>query len=58
MKTLIACAALVVVSAAHDAAAQGFVSPFVDTTVSSPSITGNTSKAAFWRAGIGFVAKF
>ena len=47
MKTLIACAALVIVSATHDAAAQGFVSPFVDTTLSSPSATGSSSKAGF-----------
>ena len=47
MKRLIACAALVIVSAAHDAAAQGFVSPFVDTTFSSPSATGSSSKPGF-----------
>jgi len=51
MKTLIACAALVIVSAAHDAAAQGFVNPFVDTTLSSPTATGSSSKAGL---GISF----
>jgi hypothetical protein len=42
---------LLLVFAAHEAAAQGFVSPFVDTTLSSPSATGSSSKPGF---GIAF----
>ena len=39
--------ALLVVSTARGAAAQGFVSPFVDTTFSSPSSSGSRSKPGF-----------
>ncbi len=39
--------ALVVLSVSHQAAAQVFVSPFVDTTLSSPSATGSSSKPGF-----------
>ena len=51
MKPLIVVATLLFVSAAHEAAAQGFVSPFVDTTLSSPSAVGSSSKPGF---GIAF----
>ena len=47
MKPVIVFAMLVFVSAPHDASAQGFVSPFVDTTLSSPSATGGSSKPGF-----------
>jgi hypothetical protein len=42
---------LLLLSAAHGASAQGFVSPFVDTTLTSPSGAGGSSKAGF---GISF----
>ena len=49
---LVAAALVVVsVSAARDAAAQGFVSPFVGTTLTSPSPSGSRSKPGF---GIAF----
>jgi hypothetical protein len=51
MKSILVVATLLFVSAAHDASAQGFVSPFVDTTLSSPSPTGSSSKPGF---GIAF----
>lgn len=44
--TIIA-AALVLVASAHDAAAQGFINPFVGTTLSSPSTRGSSSKPGF-----------
>ena len=44
-------AALIVVAASHQAAAQGFINPFVDTTLSSPSAAGGHSKAG---VGIAF----
>ena len=47
MKPLIEFAALMIVSAAHDAAAQGFVSPFLDTTLSSPSVSSTSSRPGF-----------
>ena len=47
MKPIIVLTTLLFVSAAHMAAAQGFVSPFVDTTLSSPSATGGSSKPGF-----------
>ena len=47
MKSIIVVIAFLFVSAAHMAAAQGFVSPFVDTTLSSPSATGSSSKPGF-----------
>jgi opacity protein-like surface antigen len=53
MKLFIVVATLLLVSAAHEAAAQGFVSPFVDTTLSSPSAVGSSSKPGF---GIAFGA--
>ena len=56
MKPIIVVATLLFVSAAHGAAAQGFVSAFVDTTLSSPSATGSSSKPGFGIA-IGNVGK-
>jgi len=44
---MIAAAAFLAVSAARDAAAQIFLSPFVGTTLTSPSTRGNTSKPGF-----------
>ena len=38
---------LLVVLAAHDAAAQGFISPFVGTTLTSPSDRGSSTKPGF-----------
>ena len=38
---------LLVVFAAHDAASQGFVSPFVGTTLTSPSSSGSSTKPGF-----------
>jgi hypothetical protein len=42
---------LVAVSVARDAAAQGFISPFVGTTLSTPTTSGKTTKPGF---GIAF----
>ena len=39
--------ALLVVFAAHDAAAQGFVSPFIGTTLTSPSDRGSSTKPGY-----------
>jgi hypothetical protein len=39
--------ALLVVVAAHDAAAQGFISPFIGTTLTSPTSTGTSTKPGF-----------
>jgi hypothetical protein len=47
MKRIITVATLLFLSAAHSAAAQVFVSPFVDTTLSSPSASGGGSKPGF-----------
>jgi hypothetical protein len=47
VKSIIIVAALLCVSAPHRAAAQVFVSPFVDTTLSSPSAVGSSSKPGF-----------
>ena len=44
---MIAAAAFLAVSAARDASAQIFLSPFVGTTLTSPSTRGNTSKPGF-----------
>jgi hypothetical protein len=38
---------LLVVFAAYDAAAQGFISPFVGTTLTSPSTSGSSTKPGF-----------
>jgi len=38
---------LLVVFAAHDAAAQGFVSPFIGTTLTSPSDRGSSTKPGY-----------
>lgn len=38
---------LALLAGAHDAAAQGFINPFVGTTLSSPSTHGSSSKAGF-----------
>jgi hypothetical protein len=38
---------LLFLAAAHDAAAQGFINPFVGTTLSSPSTKGSSSQAGF-----------
>ena len=38
---------LLVVFAAHDAAAQGFISPFIGTTLTSPSSTGSSTKPGY-----------
>jgi hypothetical protein len=40
-------ATILFVAASHGASAQVFVSPFVDTTLSSPSATGSSSKPGF-----------
>jgi hypothetical protein len=40
-------ATILFVSVSHGASAQVFVSPFVDTTLSSPSATGSSSKPGF-----------
>lgn len=51
MKRLIAItAAILIVSAARDAAAQVFVNPFVDSTLTSPTGRGGGSKAGFGAA--------
>jgi hypothetical protein len=51
MKRFIAiAAAILIVSAARDAAAQVFVNPFVDTTLTSPTGRGGSSKAGFGAA--------
>ena len=47
MKPLLVVAALLFVFTPRGAAAQAFVSPFVDTTLSSPSEAGGASKAGF-----------
>jgi hypothetical protein len=47
MKAHILIATFLFVSASHGASAQVFVSPFVDTTLSSPSATGGSSKPGF-----------
>jgi opacity protein-like surface antigen len=38
---------VLVLSAAHDARAQGFVSPFVGTTLTSPTATGSSTKPGY-----------
>ena len=48
---MLVAAALLVVSVARDAVAQGFVSPFVGTTLSSPSPSGSSTKPGY---GIAF----
>jgi hypothetical protein len=45
--------ALLVVFAAHDAAAQGFISPFIGTTLTSPTETGSSTKPGY---GVSFGA--
>lgn len=52
--------ALLVLLAARDAAAQGFVSPFVGTTLTSPTSTGSSTKPGFGVAfgGLGKIAGF
>ena len=52
--------AVVVLFAAHDAAAQGFVAPFIGTTLTSPSDTGSRTKPGYGVAfgGMGKVAGF
>lgn len=47
MKSSIVIAALLVASAARDARAQGFLNPYVDTTLTSPSAIGSSTKAGF-----------
>jgi hypothetical protein len=56
VKPIIVVITFLFVSAAQMSAAQGFVSPFVDTTLSSPSATGSSSKPGFGVA-IGNVGK-
>ena len=56
MKSFIIIAALLVASAAHDARAQGFLNPYVDTTLTSPSATGNSTEAGLGIA-LGSVGK-
>ena len=51
MKSFIVIAALLFASAARDARAQGFLNPYVDTTLTSPSATGSSTKPGF---GIAF----
>ena len=52
--------AVLVVFATHDAFAQGFIAPFVGTTLTSPSDTGSRTKPGFGIAfgGLGNVAGF
>ena len=45
--TTVVFATILFLSASHGAAAQVFVSPFVDTTLTSPSATGGSSKPGF-----------
>src|SRR6476469_6501859 len=40
-------AALLAFVAPHDAYAQGFINPFVGTTISSPTATGSSTKAGY-----------
>ena len=47
MYRLILLGVLLVLFAAHDAAAQGFISPFVGTTLTSPSSTGSSTKPGY-----------
>ncbi len=56
MKPIIVVITYLFVSAARMSAAQGFVSPFVDTTLTSPSPTGSSSKPGFGVA-IGNIGK-
>jgi hypothetical protein len=56
VKPIIVVITFLFVSAAHMSAAQGFVSPFVDTTLTSPSATGSSSKPGFGVA-IGNIGK-
>lgn len=51
MKSFIVIAALLVASVARNAGAQGFLNPYVDTTLTSPSATGSSTKPGF---GIAF----
>jgi opacity protein-like surface antigen len=60
MQRFILISVLAVVFAAHDAAAQGFINPFVGTTLTSPSSTGSSTKPGFGVAfgGLGKIAGF
>jgi hypothetical protein len=51
---------IIVVFGAHDAASQGFISPFVGTTLTSPSSTGSSTKPGYGVAfgAIGQIAGF
>ena len=51
MKSSIVLAALLIASSARDARAQAFLNPYVDTTLTSPTATGSSTKAGF---GIAF----
>lgn len=46
-RLVLALAAVVLVSLSRDAAAQGFINPFVGTTLTSPTASGGGSKAGF-----------
>ena len=52
--------AFLLVCVSRDAAAQGFINPFVGTTVTSPSAPGSSSKPGFGAAlgGIGKIVGF
>jgi len=47
MKRLTVLIGALLVFAAHDAAAQGFINPFIGTTLSSPTASGSSTKAGF-----------
>src|SRR6266550_2491284 len=57
MNRFVLLAALLLLFAAHDAAAQGFVSPFIGTTLSSPTATGTSTKPGYGIA-LGALGKF
>jgi opacity protein-like surface antigen len=46
-RLILSVTALLIAFAAHDAAAQGFISPFIGTTLTSPSPKGNSSKPGY-----------
>src|SRR4026209_1574786 len=53
MHRSIVLSALFIVFAAHDAASQGFISPFIGTTLTSPTETGSSTKPGY---GVSFGA--
>src|SRR4051812_11677069 len=56
LKSSIVLAALLLACAARDARAQVFLNPYIDTTLTSPTATGSSTKAGFGVA-VGTVGK-